>query len=188
MTKKNLATQDVFNLNSQLSCICIKAYTAFVNTSGTYSHYKADFGGGNRIVDLDALSFSIFMQNSLKIGKKGWTAEVSGFYNSPSIWGGTFKSKSIWSVDGGVQKTIFKGKGNLKVSVTDIFNTLKWQGTSDFAGQIMTVKGRPEATQLRTSFTWRFGSNQVKAARQRKAGLEDESNRTQSSGGIGGIN
>ncbi len=125
------------------------------------------------------------MQHSVKIGKKGWTAEASGWYNSPSIWGGTFESKALWSVDGGIQKTLFKGKGNLKMSVTDIFGTLRWKGTSNFAGQMLTVRGYGESRQLRTSFTWRFGSNTVKASRQRKTGLEDESKRTQSSGGIG---
>jgi len=188
MTKKNLATQDVFNLGESYMYMK-KAYTAFVNVSGTYSHYKADFGGGNRVVDLDAFSVSFFMQNSLKLGKKGWTAEVSGWYSSPSIWAGTFKSKALWSVDGGVQKTVFKGKGNFKLSVSDIFRSLEWQGTSDFSGQKLTVKGRPEATQLRTSLTWRFGSNTVKASRQRKDAMEEESKRTQGGGtgiGVGG--
>jgi hypothetical protein len=184
LTKKNLATQDVANLNISYPFM-YKAYTAFVNFSGNYSHYKADFGGGNRVVNLDVVSYNIYMQHSLKIGKKGWTAETSGWYNSPSIWGGTFKSKALWSLDGGVQKTLFKGKGNLKVSVTDIFYSLKWSGTSNFAGQLLTATGHGESRQLRTSFTWRFGSNQVKNARQRKAGLEEESSRTQSSGGIG---
>jgi hypothetical protein len=184
MTKKNLATQNVVNLNVSYPFM-YKAYTVFVNFSGNYSRYKADFGGGNRVVDLDVVSYNIFMQHSLKIGKKGWTAEASGFYNSPSIWGGTFKSKALWSVDGGVQKTLFKGKGNLKVSLTDIFYTLKWKGTSNFAGQLFTASGTQESRQLRTSFTWRFGSNQVKAARQRKQASEEEARRTQSSGGIG---
>jgi hypothetical protein len=184
ITKKNLATQDVFNLNISYPYMH-KSYSAFVNFSGNYSHYKADFGGGNRIIDLNVYSFNIYMQHSLKIGKKGWTAETSGWYNSPSIWGGTFKSKSIWTIDGGMQKTLFKGKGNLKVSVTDIFYSLRFKGTSNFAGQLTVASGHGESRQLRTSFSWRFGSNQVKAARQRKAGLEEESNRTQSGGGIG---
>ncbi|HEY6062299.1 MAG TPA: TonB-dependent receptor [Chitinophagaceae bacterium] len=184
ITKKNLATQDVLNLNISYPYMH-KAYSAFVNFSGNYSHYKADFGGGNRVIDLNVYSFNIYMQHSLKIGKKGWTAETSGWFNSPAIWGGTFKSKSIWTVDGGMQKTLFKGKGNLKVSVTDIFYSLRFKGTSNFAGQLTIASGHGESRQLRTSFTWRFGSNQVKSARQRKAGLEEESNRTQSSGGIG---
>ncbi|HET6993471.1 MAG TPA: outer membrane beta-barrel protein, partial [Chitinophagaceae bacterium] len=95
------------------------------------------------------------------------------------------KSKSIWSVDAGVQKTVLKNMGTVRVSVSDIFESLKWQGTSNFAGQQLTVKGRPEATQLRTSFTWRFGSNTVKSARQRKEASEEESKRTQGGGGIG---
>ncbi|HMK24558.1 MAG TPA: TonB-dependent receptor [Chitinophagaceae bacterium] len=183
LTKKNLATQDVFNLNISYP-FQYKTYSAFVNFSANKSHYKADFGGGNRVVDLNVFSFNIYMQHSLKIGKKGWTAETSGWFNSPSLWG-TFKSKSLWSVDAGMQKTLFKGKGNLKVSVTDIFYTQRWQGKSDFAGQLTTASGHGESRQLRTSFTFRFGKNTVKAARQRKDASEDEKNRTQSSGGIG---
>jgi hypothetical protein len=69
LTKKNLATQDVFNLNISYP-FQYKTYSAFVNFSGNKSHYKADFGGGNRIVDLNVLSFNIYMQHSLKLGKK----------------------------------------------------------------------------------------------------------------------
>lgn len=189
LTKRNLATQDVANLNVSYMYMH-KAYTAFMNFSSTYSHYRADFTGtgaanGSRVIDVDAFSVSFFMQNSLKIGKKGWTAELSGFYNSPSIWGGTFKSNTIWSVDGGFQKPVFKGKGNFKISVSDMFGSLKWTGTSDYNGQKFIVSGRPEATQLRTSLTWRFGSNTVKGARQRKDAQEEENKRTQGGGGIG---
>jgi hypothetical protein len=125
------------------------------------------------------------MQHSLKIGKKGWTAEASGWYNSPSVWGGTFESNALWSADAGVQKTIFGGKGNLKVSVTDIFYSIRWKGESNFANQRTIAQGYGESRQLRTSLTWRFGSNTVKAARQRKLSSEEEAKRTQSSGGIG---
>jgi hypothetical protein len=184
LTKKNLATQDVVNLNISYP-FQYKSYSAFGSFSANYSHYKADFGGGSRVINLDVISYNIYMQHSVKIGKKGWTAETSGWYNSPSIWGGTFESKALWSVDGGIQKTLFQGKGNLKISVTDIFGTLRWKGTSNFAGQMLTARGYGESRQLRTSFTWRFGSNTVKASRQRKTGLEDESKRTQTSGGIG---
>jgi iron complex outermembrane recepter protein len=186
MIKKNIAKQDVLNLNVSYPFM-YKSYTVFINASATYSHYRANYGDNTRVIDLDAFSYNIFMQHSLKLGKKGWTAELSGWYNGPGIWGGTFRSKPIWSVDGGVQKTIFKGMGNFKVSMSDIFYSLKFQGTSDFAGQTMTFRGRPEARQLRTSISWRFGSNTVKAARQRKDALEEENKRTQSSGGgIGG--
>jgi hypothetical protein len=125
------------------------------------------------------------MQNSFKLGKT-LTAELSGFYNSPSVWMGSFKSKAIYSIDAGLQKTIFKGKGNIKVGVGDIFNTLKFRGDSDFAGQTNKFYGKPESRQFKINFSMRFGSTQIKAARQRKSAIEEENKRTENSGGMGG--
>lgn len=186
ITKKNLATQDVVALNISYPFM-YKTYMAFVNLSGNYSKYKADFGGGSRVVNLDAASFNIYMQHSLKFGKKkDWTGEVSGWYNSPSIWQGTFESKAMWTLDAGMQKVIFKGKGTFKVSVSDIFFSMKWSGESNFAGQRTIASGNFESRQLKTSLTWRFGSNTVKAARQRSDASEEEKRRTQGGGGLGG--
>ncbi|MDB5221498.1 MAG: TonB-dependent receptor, partial [Chitinophagaceae bacterium] len=55
--------------------------------------------------------------------------------------------------------------------------TRKFRAISDFGGAYLDVSGRSESTQLRINFTYRFGNNQVKAARQRKLGLEEENNR-----------
>ncbi|MEO5563854.1 MAG: TonB-dependent receptor [Chitinophagaceae bacterium] len=186
ITKKNLATQDIVSLNVSYPFM-YKSYMLFANVNTYYSLYKADFGGGSRKVNLDVFSYNLYIQNSLKFGgkKKLWTAEVSGFYNAPSVWQGTFKSKALWSIDGGVQKVIFKGKGNLKASVSDIFKTLRWKGTSNFAGQITTASGNWESRQFKLNLSWRFGSNTVKAARTRKAASDEEIKRTQGGGGIG---
>jgi iron complex outermembrane receptor protein len=164
-----------------------KDYMLFGNINAYYSLYKADFGGGSRNVNVDVFSYNLYLQNSLKFGgkKKLWTAEVSGWYNAPSIWQGTFKSKALWSVDAGLQKTIFKGQGNIKAAVSDIFWTIKWKGTSDFADQITIARGYFESRQFKLNLTWRFGSNTVKATRQRKAAAEEEIKRTESGGGIG---
>ncbi len=188
LTRKNLATQDVVALNISYPFM-YKTYMAFVNFSGNYSHYKADFGGGSRVVDLNAASFNIYMQHSYKFGKKQeWTGEISGWYNSPAIWEGAFKSKSMWTMDAGVQKTIFKGKGTFKVSVSDIFFSMKFSGYTDFAGQYSRFNGTFESRQFKTALTWRFGSDTVNAARQRKDASEEEKKRTKSSGGFGGGN
>jgi hypothetical protein len=139
-------------------------------------------------VDLDVYAFNVFAQQTFRLGK-GWTGEMSGFYTSPSIWQGTIKSSTIWSIDGGFQKTILKGNGNIKASVSDIFRTLKWKGTSNFAGQSLVASGNFESRQLKLNFTYRFGNSQVKAARQRKIGTEEENKRAaDSGGGIGGGN
>lgn len=182
MSKQNLATQDVVSLNISYP-FSYKKFSSFVNFNSSYSAYKANFGQG-REVNLDVVSYNVFMQNSLKIGKT-WTAELSGFYSSPSIWQGTFKSKSIGGMDIGAQTTVLKGKGTIKATFTDIFKTMRWSGSSDFAGQFLRASGTWESQQFRLNFSYRFGNSQVKAARQRKNALEEENKRTQGGGGIG---
>jgi hypothetical protein len=124
------------------------------------------------------------MQHSVKFAKT-WTAELSGFYNSPSIYQASFKAKALWAVDGGLQKQVLKGRGTVKASASDIFHTLKFRGTTDFAGQKSSFIQQSESRVFKLNFVYRFGSNQVKAARQRTLGSEEENKRVQQSGGIG---
>ncbi len=115
---------------------------------------------------------------------KTWTAELSGFYNAPTIYMGSFKGKSIYNVDAGISKQIMKGKAIAKASVSDVFNTMKFRATSDFAGQATTFRYRQESQQFKVSLNYRFGRNTVKPARQRTSGAEDELKRVQQSGGV----
>jgi iron complex outermembrane recepter protein len=182
LSKKNLATQDIANLNISYP-FQYKSYSLFTNISTNYSKYKADFGAGRK-VGLDAFGFNLFAQNSLKFAKT-YTAELSGFYNAPTIYMGSFKGKSIYNVDAGLSKQVMKGKATVKASVSDVFHTQKFRATSDFAGQIATVSYRQDSRQFKLNFMYRFGSNTVKPARQRTTGAEDETKRVQQSSGLG---
>ena len=64
-------------------------------------------------------------------------------------------------------------------------NSMTYRGKVEFTGQHSTVVYKPESRQFKLNFNYRFGNNQVKATRQRKATIEEEKNRTQSTGGMG---
>lgn len=184
ISKQNLATQDIVSLNISYP-FQYKWYSVFANLNTYYTMYQADFGSG-RTVDLDVFAFNIYSQHTFKI-QDGLTAELSGWYSSPSIWQGTFESKQMWSMDAGIQKQILQKKGSIKISVSDIFQTMRWRGESNFAGQKVIASGGWESRQLKLNFTYRFGSNTIKATRQRKTGTEDENQRVNSGGGgLGG--
>ncbi|MGC4099897.1 outer membrane beta-barrel protein [Ferruginibacter sp.] len=185
LTKKNLATQDIVSLNVSYP-FQKKWYSFFANLNSYYSKYKADYGGGDRKINLDVVAVSFFMQNSFNLGK-GYKAELSGFYNSPAVYQGTIKARALYSVDGGIQKTILKGMGNLKASVSDMFRLMRFKGTLDYTGQHSDVLARWESRQFKLNFSYRFGNSQVKAARQRKEAVEEENKRSQSSGGGMGV-
>ena len=184
LTKKNLATQNVVALSISYP-FQYKWYSFFASLNSNYSHYKADFGGGDRKVNQQVFSVTYYMQNSFDLGK-GWRGELTGLFLSPSVWQGFFKTKSMGSVDLGLQKTLFDGKANVKFGVSDIFQTMKWSGTSDFAGVKSQFSGQGEMPQFKLNFSYRFGNSQVKAARQRKSALEEEKKRAEG-GGQGGM-
>lgn len=183
LTKKNLATQDNVGLNISFP-FSHKSYSLFSNFNAYYSHYKADLGT-NRRIDLDVFSYRFFAQNSLKLTKTV-TAELSGWINGPSLWGGTFKTKVMGQMDMGLQKSLFNGKGTLRLALSDVLKTFRFDSDTHFAGQYLRASGSGETRVFRINFSYRFGNNQVKAARNRKTGVEEEQNRANSGGtGLG---
>ncbi|RYY12858.1 MAG: TonB-dependent receptor, partial [Chitinophagaceae bacterium] len=166
VTLRNLASQKILNLNLSYM-LRHGTYMAVVNASTNYSNYKAIFDG--RRLSQEAIGFNAFAQNSLGFAKT-WTAELTGFYFAPTVMMGTMKTKGMWSMDAGVQKKLWGGKANIKASVSDVFHSLRFKGTTDFAGQQTINSVRFESTMFKLNFSYRFGSNQVKAARQRATG------------------
>jgi len=182
VSRQNLATQDVTSLNLSYP-FQYKWYSVFANATTFYSLYKANFGAG-RTIDLNVFNATIFTQHTIRFSKV-WTGEVTQYFTSPNIWQSTLRSRSLWSIDAGLQKTIFSGNGTIKASVSDIFNSLHWYATSNFAGQYIRTTGGYESRLLKLYIIYRFGNKQVKAARQRNTGVEEENKRVggQSSGG-----
>ncbi len=182
MVSSNISSQDIASLNVSYP-LQYKNYSLFVNANGAYAKYKSGFGA-NRDLNLEAWTFALFAQNSYRFGK-GFAAEISGFYTTPSIWQSTLQSSYVWSVDAGLQKQLWNGKASIKMTVSDIFKTMKWNAVSKFDVQSLTAAGRSDSRQFKLNFSYRFGNQKIKAARQYKTGLEEESGRTQSSGGLG---
>jgi iron complex outermembrane receptor protein len=175
ITDKNLASQDVYSINISAPFKIIKWWNVFANLTANQSKFKANFDDG-KTINLTVSTLSYYNQHTFTLGK-GFTGEVSGWLNTPSIWGGTFKTNFMWSADAGIQKSLMNNKATLKLSVIDVFKSNRWKARSDFAGIIFNVQGGYDSRQARLSFQYRFGSNQVKAARARKTSLESEASR-----------
>ncbi|MFM6925771.1 MAG: TonB-dependent receptor domain-containing protein, partial [Ferruginibacter sp.] len=144
ITKKNLATQDIVSINISYP-YRYKAYSMFANVNGFYSSYNANYGAG-RTINTDAVGLSVYMQNSIRFAKT-FTAELTAFYNAPTVYQGTIKANALWSVDAGLQKQVLKGKATIKTSVSDIFNTLHFTGTNEFVGQRSVIHANWESRQ-----------------------------------------
>src|SRR6202007_1304877 len=107
-----------------------KWWNGYANFWANYQHVKGMYNNIN--VDVSAPGFGAYMQNSFTLGKD-YTAEVSGWLYGAGLEG-TWKHKTMGAMDMGIQKTIMQSKATIKVSVTDIFNTAKFRGTSSYGG------------------------------------------------------
>lgn len=176
ITNRNLSRQDNINFGLSSPTPIKKWWNGFVNISAYSSRFVAnlpEYQFDQRV----PFAWNLYAEQNWTL-PKDFTLSASGWYNSPAIWGGTMRSKQQGSFDMGLQKKIWSGRGNVRLSVTDIFFTAPWGGVTDvIPGLRMTARGQWESRQVRLNFSYRFGNKEVKSARQRETGLESEKNR-----------
>lgn len=172
--QKNLAKQQILNFNIGSPLPIKPWWNGYVNLWANDQIFDGMIG--ENAVHQSVFSYGAYMQHSFTLGKD-YTAEISGWFNGPSVWGGTWKTKSQGAVDLGVQKQILQKRASIKAAVTDIFRTAPWAATNDFGGVYIKGGGNWESRTFRLNFTWRFGSNQISNSRDRKTGIESEANR-----------
>jgi hypothetical protein len=138
------------------------------------NHYKGVYEKFN--IDRSYTSFTANITNNFTF-KKGWSAELSGFYRHKALAGLT-QMEPIYQMSFGFQKQVMKGKGTLRLNVRDPFAWQKFEGRSTYGMIDGGFIARPDIRQVTGTFTWRFGKNgQQSQPRRRNSSSQDEQNR-----------
>ena len=124
-------------------------------------------------------SYSFNSQHTFKAGK-GYTIELSGLYYSGSVYG-IARYKGNYMISAGAQKSVLKDKGNLKLTVNDIFQSNRYQESTLFQNIDMNTDKRPDSRRVMLSFSYRFGNQNIQK-KERKTGSEEISNRVKGGG------
>src|SRR5690606_3571481 len=144
--------------------------------TGIYSN-----GAKNDPVDIEFTSFLGNMTNSFTIGKKGWSAELSGWYRSKAAEG-ILVANEMYAVNAGLSKTVLKKKGTLKLGVRDIFFTQQFSGYARYSDVNVDIDSRRDSRQVNLSFSYRFGKKNIAPERKRRSGAAEEQNRVNTGG------
>lgn len=169
---RNLATENVIGANFSASLQPTKWYSLYANAGVINQAYDADFGN-NKTINTSITSFNTYMQHTFKL-PYNFTFELSGWFNTGGVWGGSYKTEEQGSLDLGLQKKLFKDQATLKLSYTDLLKTAPWKSINTYAGIVSRANGNWESQQFRASLSWKFGNKQVKNIRQRTSGSESE--------------
>ena len=175
----NIASQDNFTLSISAPMPIAKWWEGYLSVTGILSSFDANFREGYSYSE-SFKSLNLYSEQNFKL-PKGWTFQVSGWFNSPSIWQATFRSKAMGAMDIGVKKQILDGDGTISLTMGDVLGTAGWSSVNDFTpGLYMTGNGTWESQTLRLNFDYKFGNKNVKGSRQRKTGTEDVDSRIKS--------
>ncbi len=122
---------------------------------------------------ISQLNISINNQFQLK---KGWSFELSGYYQTRSQIDLQEWLEPQGELNVGVAKQIMKKKGTLKLSVRDLTYFQNYSGYSTFQNSYEPFTIKWDTRVVRLSFSWRFGKT-MKALSRSEGGAADEINR-----------
>ncbi len=169
VTSENLDHQDNFSLTVSLPIPIKRWWNLQTNLSGIYNNYQSFYL--DEQLQLSQLSWNVYANNQFTI-KNDWTAELSGWYNSKSYYG-LYYAKPMGMVNVGLQKKILDKKGSIRLNINDIFWTNKFRGVADYKDINFAVKSQWPSRQIRITFSYSFGNQNVKGARNRNTGADD---------------
>ncbi|MGL4631046.1 MAG: TonB-dependent receptor domain-containing protein [Leadbetterella sp.] len=171
--QRNIATEDVLNFSVSYPFNVTKWWSVFTNLGLNFQNYTSK---DPQFKPLSTEVFNLYGQNTFSLSKT-IKAEVSGWFASGGVWGGTYLIKPLGSLDLALQMPLFHKKVSTRLTFTDVFFTSPWRGGSQFGDLRIDGKGTWESRILRINLSYNFGNKQVKSSRQRKTGLDDAANR-----------
>lgn len=142
-----------------------KWWTSIIYTEYNFNDYKGLLNG--EYVHVKGGNYMINVNNQFKF-KKGWSAELSGFYRTSGIEG-QILIHPMGQLNAGVQKQVLKNKGTLKLNVRDLLNTMKAFGNINFQSTEATFHQQRDSRVATISFAYRFGKP-IKGTQKRNTG------------------
>lgn len=174
LTSLNVADQSTINLGVSLPFQIKKWWNVYLSINAYSTSYLAN---DPKFTPLTQETVSIYAQNSFLL-PAGFKLEISGWFSSPSVWGGTYLTKSMGSFDMAIEKKFMKDRLALRIAGSDIFYTSFWQANATFGDVSFDGSGGYESQRISFNLTYNFGNAEVKKARDRETGLEEENKRT----------
>ncbi len=125
--------------------------------------------------DLSIYSLMLQTNHDYKLGK-GYTANLTAIY-TPRILSGNLITTTIASVDVGFRKKFFEDKFTVAASVSDIFYTANFGGTSYFNDETIVIQNRQQTRAFNLSLTYNFNLGKAFSIRKLEKSNHEESGR-----------
>lgn len=169
----NLGTRESegISVNAQLAPAPWWALT--LHTDIEYLQFTGNTFGAN--VNMSGWDGQVNANNQFRF-KRGWSAELSGFYNTGGLDGqnsmGPFGQLGM-----GASKQLMRGKATLRVSVQDIFHTNYEIANVHFENVRTHILYKSDTRVANIAFTYRFGKTVKETAKRSNGSGKEEQGR-----------
>ena len=170
---RNVANQQIINLGISYPFKVKEWWSVYMSVNAYQSKYMAT---NDTFTGITQETLSLYGQNNFSL-PKDFNLEISGWFSSPSVWGGTYRTRSLGSLDIAIQKQFLSKKLTARLAFSDVLFTSPWRANATFPNLVITGDGGNDSRQIRFNLSYNFGSEQIKKSRNRNSGLEDEKNR-----------
>ena len=172
----NFGKVNNISLSANAQVKVAKWWMSMIYAEGRYQEFKGILS--DEALNIHGTNYTGNINNQFTF-KKGWSAELSGFYRTKAIEG-QILIHGIGQVTGGVKKDILKGKGSLKLTVRDMFGPMLVKGNINFQNTQASFSQYSDNRVASLTFNYRFGKP-IKGLKNRKSGgADEEKNRVKS--------
>jgi iron complex outermembrane recepter protein len=173
MTKKNIANKKNINYAISVNVPITKWYTTSVYGQTNYGTINGNINGVIERIKISNYMFNL--NNQFKISKTV-KAELSGFYRGKGNED-LILINPVVAINAGASKTMLKGKGTLKWSFRDIFNTQKFTAVVKYGTVDTRIAQWNDRQTMGLNFTYRFSKGIKFQSAKKKEKSDDEKNR-----------
>jgi hypothetical protein len=172
-TNENLNNSLDFNASETVQLQPTKWWRLNGTLTGMYKKIQFNSSTGSSI---SRWSYTGNMSNNFSLPYKV-EMELSGRYSSNQLVSNIIV-RPRYTIDLGLQRKIFKDKGNIKVAVSDIFNTGQNGAYAKYDNVDIDVKNHNDSRRLKISFNYNFGKSEFKTRSNRSTASSEEQSRS----------
>ena len=173
-TVANAGRANVLTVSINTPLPITKWWNGYLYAGATWNHFEGDLAPAGAVqrerFNTRTFGFNGYMQHSVTLSK-AWSVQISGFWSAPTQQT-VYKSGGLGSLNMGIQKKVMQERGKVILSLDDILNTMRWRQSADFGATQFNIDRKWESRRVSIRFSYRFGSKEIKAARDRETGQD----------------
>lgn len=153
VTRDNIAKQRVWFANLNVPVKVAKWWETNTNVNAFYLGFEGNLG--NSFLKQGQYAMELRSTQNFNISST-FTAEASFNYQSSLVYS-IYTVSNRWALDAGLSKSFFNKNVNLKLSMSDIFDTRAFRVRTNYSDLNVQIYQKPEARVARLTLTYNFG-------------------------------